>query len=85
MRQDVLAKALDDPAGTPARILDAAEQVFAERGYAGTSTREIARRAGVPFGALHYYWGSKKLLWDGPARARRSRRGFYSTTRRSMR
>jgi len=64
MRLDVLAKAIDDPRGTAARILDAAEEVFAESGYAGTSTREIARRAKVPFGALHYHWGSKKLLWD---------------------
>jgi AcrR family transcriptional regulator len=64
MRADVLVKAIDDPGGTPARILDAAECVFAEHGYAGTSTREIARRAKVPFGALHYHWGSKRLLWD---------------------
>lgn len=64
MRLDVLAKAIDDPRGTPAKILDAAEAVFSEHGYAGTSTREIARRAGVPFGAIHYHWGSKKLLWD---------------------
>jgi AcrR family transcriptional regulator len=64
MRADVLVKAIDDPGSTPARILDAAEHVFAEHGYAGTSTREIARRAHVPFGALHYHWGSKRLLWD---------------------
>ena len=62
MRQDVLAKALDDPRSTPARILDAAEEVFAERGFAAASTREIARRARVPFGALHYHWGSKEQL-----------------------
>jgi AcrR family transcriptional regulator len=62
MRQDVLAKALDDPRSTPARILDAAEEVFAERGFAAASTREIARRARIPFGALHYHWGSKEQL-----------------------
>jgi AcrR family transcriptional regulator len=64
MREDVLAKTVGDPGGTPARILDAAEAVFAEHGFVGTSTREIARRAGVPFGALHYHWGSKKELWE---------------------
>lgn len=64
MRHDTLSKATGDPRGTPARILDAAEAVFAESGYDGASTREMARRAGVPFGALHYHWGSKKLLWD---------------------
>jgi AcrR family transcriptional regulator len=64
MRQDVLDRARDDPRGAPARILDAAEEVFAERGFAGASTREIARRARVPLGAVHYYWGSKKGLRD---------------------
>ena len=64
MRTDVLIRARDLPQGTAAKILDAAEQVFSEHGYAGTSTREIARRAQVPFGALHYHWGSKKQLWD---------------------
>jgi AcrR family transcriptional regulator len=62
MRHDVLAKALDDPRSTPGRILDAAEDVFAEQGFAAASTREIARRARVPFGALHYHWGSKEQL-----------------------
>lgn len=62
MRQDVLDKARDDPRGTAARILDAAEVEFAEHGFPGASTREIARRARVPFGALHYHWGSKQQL-----------------------
>ena|SRR2546426_6357486 len=64
MRQDVLDKALDDPRGTAARILDAAEEVFAEQGYGAASTREMARRARVPFGAVHYHWGSKRQLWE---------------------
>ena len=64
MRHDVLAKALDDPRSTPARILDAAEEVFAENGFGAASTREIARRARVPFGALHYHWGSKEQLHE---------------------
>jgi AcrR family transcriptional regulator len=68
MRDDVLAKALDDPRGTAARILDAAEEVFAERGYAAASTREMARRAHIPFGAVHYHWGSKQQLWEAVIR-----------------
>ncbi len=52
------------PKGTATRILDAAEAVFSEHGYTGASTREIARRARVPFGALHYHWGTKRRLWD---------------------
>ncbi len=64
MRKGALEKARDDPRGTASRILDAAEAVFAERGYGAASTREMARRADVPFGALHYHWGSKKQLWE---------------------
>jgi len=65
MRQEVLDKAREDPRGSLGRILDAAEDVFAAEGYAGASMRDIARRAEVPFGALHYHWGSKKQLWEG--------------------
>jgi AcrR family transcriptional regulator len=64
MRHDALIKSQQEPQGSAARILDAAEETFAEHGFAGTSTREIARRAGVPFGALHYHWGSKQHLWE---------------------
>jgi AcrR family transcriptional regulator len=64
MRRETLDKAREDPRGTAARILDAAEDVFAEQGYGAASTREMARRAEVPFGALHYHWGSKKQLWE---------------------
>lgn len=53
------------PGRTADRLLDAAEAVFAEHGYVGASTREMARRAGVPFGAVHYHWGSKQDLWRG--------------------
>ena len=62
MRYETLTKAEEDPSGTAALLLDAAEEVFAEHGYGAASTREIARRAGVPFGALHYHWGSKQQL-----------------------
>ena len=68
MREAALRKALEDPAGTAGRILDAAEDVFAEVGYDAASTREMARRAEVPFGAVHYHWGSKKELWEAVIR-----------------
>lgn len=45
------------------RILAVAFDVFAERGYVGTSTREICRRADVNGAALNYHWRSKELLW----------------------
>jgi AcrR family transcriptional regulator len=45
------------------RILDAAEQLFAARGYAATSVREIVREAGVTNPMLYYYFGSKEDLF----------------------
>lgn len=45
------------------RILDAALEAFAEQGFAGTTTREIAARADVNLGLIKYYFGSKDALW----------------------
>jgi len=52
---------VDNPE-TKARILDAAEALFAERGAAGTSVREVAERAEVNPALVHYYFGSKESL-----------------------
>lgn len=49
--------------GTQARILDAALAVFAERGFDGSRTRDIAERAGANLGLLTYYFGDKEALW----------------------
>ena len=46
-----------------ARILDAAERLFATRGFAATSVREIVREAGVTNPMLYYYFGSKEDLF----------------------
>ena len=51
-----------DPGGeTPARarILTAAEELFAESGFQATPTSRIAERAGVPKGLVHYYFRRK--------------------------
>jgi AcrR family transcriptional regulator len=45
------------------RILVAALQVFAERGFEGARTRDIAERAGVNLGLLAYYFAGKEQLW----------------------
>jgi TetR/AcrR family transcriptional regulator len=47
------------------RIIAAAEEIFAERGYAGATTREIAERARIGKRMLFYYFPSK----DGMYRA----------------
>ncbi len=47
----------------PQEVLDAALEVFVERGYAATNMAEIARRAGVSKGTLYlYYPGKTELL-----------------------
>ena len=43
-------------------ILDTAEFLFATRGFAATSVREIAEQVGVTPAMVHYYFGSKKRL-----------------------
>lgn len=45
-------------------ILDAAEERFAKHGYHGVTTREVAARAGVTTAMIHYYFGSKRDLFD---------------------
>jgi AcrR family transcriptional regulator len=41
-------------------ILTAAEELFSELGYEGTSTRQIAREAGANMSMISYYFGSKE-------------------------
>lgn len=45
-------------------LLDAARQAFAERGYSGTSTREISEAAGVSEALLFRHFGTKADLFD---------------------
>lgn len=54
-----LARGLD----TRSRLLAAALRLFAEKGYAQTSTREICVAAGVNAASIHYYFGDKAGLY----------------------
>ena len=53
---------------TPARVeatdalLDAAEEMLVDVGYAAITTRRLAERAGVNHGLVHYYFGSMEDL-----------------------
>ncbi len=47
---------------TVTRILDSAESLFAERGFAETSLRSITAQAQVNLAAVNYHFGSKKSL-----------------------
>jgi TetR/AcrR family transcriptional regulator, regulator of cefoperazone and chloramphenicol sensitivity len=45
------------------RLLHAALSLFAQQGYANTSTREIAESAGTNLAAIKYYFGDKAGLY----------------------
>lgn len=51
-------------AQTRERILDAAEQLFADRGYDGASIRDVAAAAGLQIHSIGYHFGPKEQLFD---------------------
>jgi AcrR family transcriptional regulator len=52
----------DRTAATRTAVLDATVELLIERGYAGTSTRLAAERAGVSLGALQHHFRTKAIL-----------------------
>lgn len=48
---------------TKQKLLDAALEAFSENGYKGTSTRDIAARAGVHHPLITYHFSNKDRLW----------------------
>jgi AcrR family transcriptional regulator len=52
-----------------ARVLRAATELFAERGFHGTTVRDIALRAGANVASGHYHFGSKRDLYVEVLRA----------------
>lgn len=51
------------PDTTRQRLLEAAELVFAEHGFAGTSVRDICEKADANVAAVNYHFGSKERLY----------------------
>lgn len=51
-----------EPTETKQKLLDVAEQLFAEKGVRATSVRNIVSEAGVNLAAIHYHFGSKEAL-----------------------
>jgi len=45
-------------------ILDAAEELFAEHGFDGVTVRQVTRKANVDVALAHYYFGTKRGLFD---------------------
>lgn len=50
--------------GAREAILDAGEALFSQHGFHGVTLREVAREAGVDTALLHYYFESKRGLFD---------------------
>ena len=51
------------PRATPSQLLEAARDLFADRGYDGASIRAITDRAGANLGSVTYHFGTKEALY----------------------
>jgi AcrR family transcriptional regulator len=57
-----MAVQLTKRAAAESALLDAAERLLVDVGYAGVTTRRLAEEAGVNHGLVHYYFGSNENL-----------------------
>lgn len=52
-----------DPEGTKRLVLDSAERLFSERGFAGTSIRDVALASGVSHPLIQHHFSTKEGLY----------------------
>ena len=52
-----------DPGRRREQVLDATNELFAERGYDEVSIEDIAGSAGVTRGLVHHYFGGRRQLY----------------------
>ena len=52
-----------DPEGTKRLVLDSAERLFSERGFAGTSIRDVAVASGVSHPLIQHHFATKEGLY----------------------
>src|ERR1700743_2366094 len=64
MLDDKTSKRTQRSLATSERILDAVEELFARHGIYGVTMREIAELADVDTALLHYYFESKRGVFD---------------------
>jgi TetR/AcrR family transcriptional regulator len=57
-----------DPQATREAVLSAAERLFAEKGFANTSLRDISNSSGVSHPLIHHHFGSKEELYQAVKR-----------------
>ena len=53
-----------DAEGVKRRVLASGKRLFAARGFAGTSLRQVAEASGVSTGLLNYHFRTKQALYD---------------------
>ena len=63
-------RAIKPPHETRTRILDAAEELFMQHGFEGTSMRLLTAKAGANLAAVNYHFGSKDALIEAVFRRR---------------
>ena len=63
-------RAVKPPHETRTRILDAAEELFMQHGFEGTSMRLLTAKAGANLAAVNYHFGSKDALIEAVFRRR---------------
>lgn len=62
--------------GTREQLIDAAAEMFSERGYGGTTVRDLSMRVGLTSGSVFHYFDSKEALFLEVVR-----QGLVSTVR----
>jgi len=63
---------------TSSRILEVGTKLFAEKGYANVSVRDVCRETETTPPMIYYYFGSKKGLFDAVVRRKISMKDFIS-------
>jgi len=63
-------RSVKPPHETRTRILDAAEELFMQHGFEGTSMRQLTARAEANLAAVNYHFGSKDALIEAVFRRR---------------
>jgi AcrR family transcriptional regulator len=62
--QERLTRKAQRSLATRERILDCAEELFSRHGLYGVTVRNVSQRAGVDTALIHYYFGTKRELFD---------------------
>lgn len=72
-RAESQVERVDTRLDTRAHLLEAAGQVFAEKGFAGSTAKEISERAGTNTAAVNYYFGGIEGLYAAVLEEARNR------------